>query len=274
MPALTPTLFLSLSDKLAAAYLALLGTTGSGYGLGTGAPVLSNDWGYSAKTRGYQNLLLASQDPDILASLLPSASRAVAQAPVKVLVASLLYPLFQDLARLCQKAGLPAVTDAASFAQYYNVSVGGNYACLVSPEYAALYALMYTGVPFPVSGVYAPAQTNMGQRSVGGAFTTGSTVDPLLYSGVQAVVVLSSVAGTATGVLTLTGTARDASGVVQTARAYSAPGSTANGTFSLVPTISGDVLLSVTSLVLPPGITAGTAIVSASLPSGRVSPPV
>ena len=275
MAALTAPGFLALTDKLAAAYLALLGSMATGNGLGTGDPNIANDWGYSSKIRSYQTLILAAQDPDQSTSLLPNVTRAVAQAPVSALASALLYPLMSDLARFCAKAKLPAVLDMATFAQYYNTSVGGAYNALVAPEFAALYAILYPGVAFPASGVYSPAVANLAQRSVGGAFLAGSVIDPAKYAGAATLTAtVSASTFTSPGAITLTGTARASDGSIQTARTFTTGTVSGNGTVPLAASVAGDLLLSASSLTLPSGMTAGTIIVSGGVPAGRVSPPV
>lgn len=271
---MTPTLLTTLTDLLAGGFLALKGDSTSGKGAGDSTLPLTSDWGLSRASRDFQAAVLASGDLVLINSLLDPNSDFVKNTNAASLSSSYLYAEMLKLAARCNAAGLTGVVDIATFAAYYNSGAGGPANCLLAPEFDLLYQALYRGVSVGAGNLYAPTQANMGQRSVAGALAPGSAISPTSYAGAAlSIVLVSSYASGAGGnTLTVTGTARDASGTVQASRTFTAS-VTGNGTQPLSPTTGGDLLLSVTGITLPASMTAGTAVVIGMVPSGRPSPP-
>jgi hypothetical protein len=104
---------------------------------------------------------------------------------------------------------------------------------------------------------------------VGSAFVVGTAVNTALYGGVaRCEVVTTSFAGSSVTV-TVTGT----NDLGNTGRTWTATVA-ANGSVVLTPGVSTDLLVSVSGITIPGGMTAGTVTVQGLPPAGRTDPPV
>lgn len=277
MAGISAAAFVAHTDKLAAVYLAILGTAASGFGCGDGNATLAADWGYSKKSREYEQLVLTSGDRDLINALLSNASQAVDNAPAASLAYSLLYPRLYGIDRLCAASGLTGVTGIVSFASYYNTGAGGPWASLLSPEFAALYAICFPGNTVPAVSVYAPPDVNMGSRSVGGALVLDAPLDEIAYAGAaraQVTVAGSTWGAPGFGTVEVVGRARTALGTVASGRSFTRTGVPFDGAYYLDPVVAGDLLIEVTDIILPPAMTAGSVTITTHAPLGRTSPPV
>ena len=264
---------------MAAAYIATRGTVGSGYGVGDESLAIGSDWGLSRKIRDLQALLFTALPSGLAASdlaltLLPNTNTAV-QKSGTALCKLLFRDLFNGLKQVCYQAGISGVTDVDSFSAYNNTGAGGPYAALMAPEFLTLYNIVYGKNP-SATNVYAPAVSSIGTVVVV-ASTPGSPgslnpIDTSTYAGAAvANVVVTGFAGT-TAIITVTGQARTSSGTLVSSRTWTVS-VTGNGTFTLVPTIAGDLVTSVTSMAVAAGITAGTFAIGCAVPAGRTDPP-
>lgn len=139
--AITPAQLVILSDFVGAGYLALAGSSGSGFGCGNADTTLASDWGFSKAARQLQAALMATQDFSIVKILGDSAADIVRQSPVQNVAASMYMPLLSRLNQTCALSGLPGVTSLETFALYYNTGAGGPNNCRLSPAFGQVYHL-------------------------------------------------------------------------------------------------------------------------------------
>lgn len=277
--ALTAAQFVTITDKYARIHQALRGSLGLNAGTGQGkvlAPNIADDWGASKAYRELETIILATADSDLILNLLPGISTATIGDVARMndaIAYSFLWPRLRDLDARCAAAGLTGVTDIRSFATYYNTSVGGPYNALVCSQFSDLYFLCFSGALIGASNIYALAISDMGQKTVAGAFMAGTAVNSSNFAG-AARSQITTTGITGTGVVTVTGSARTSAGVVTAGRTFDSANVTGNGTFLLTPTVAGDILVSVSDITIPGGISAGTVVVNGLLPAGRVNPPV
>lgn len=255
------------TDKLAAGYLAALGTSGSGLGLGDSTIVSdASAFGLDRKMRDILNHLQALTDYDQSHSLLEAAHNAKTNAPAELVVPGIISNLFGALNADCAAAGLTGVNSIDAYSTYWNLN--GPSTALLAPEFSDLY-LLIRGVRPTLANVYSPAIANMGQRAFGGGFSDGTAVDTTKYGGVALLQAqISSWAGTS-GTLTVTGTNQAG----QTGRTWT--GTIAgNGNVTLTPGVATDLCADVTGITLPGSLSAGTIIIAGLVPAGRSAPPV
>lgn len=274
MAALTPALVVEFTDKLAAWFIALKGTTGNAYGTG----VTGSSYGAWKKADDAEALVMATEDYDIVAPL-GAGFRAMKTASDGLRVGtSLSAPAFQSLAMACSSAGsaegLASVVDLDSFASYYNLTATTKWQCLFAPD---LYDVLQGALGRPPSAhntyfevLQSGAASALGRLIVGTGFSGPASIDSAKYAGGFGQVKGLAVEGSAT--VTVTGSWRKTDGTAATGDGTATVGA-GNSTVTLTPAFTGALLLGVTNIVAGVGITAGTLYAEAARPSGRDNPP-
>lgn len=271
MGVITAAQFVSYTDKLARYYLAYKGTVGTGYGLGDSSQVLGSDWGASLAARQLENLVIATGDGDQITAL-QGAFRLLEGGFARFLPSLLSRPMI-ILGQDCRKAAVaPGVGTIDKFAGYYNIGAGGPYTALLCPDFATTYSLATSGGALSASNVYSPNIASMYQQVIGGASTPGTAVTTASYAGAGLAQLQVSGFTGASGLVTVTGSARLANGTIAAGHTFTATVA-ANGNFTLAPTVAGDLLTSVSSVSAAVAILTGTLIVACLPPAGRSNPP-
>lgn len=270
MAAITPLQFVQEIDKITAMIVAVIGSTQAGgvqnsnFGSGDSALTSTTDYGANRKARDLLTLLMNFQDPDRTTNI-EAQVRALQNAlPHEKIVSSLFNSLVSAVNSDCNAAALTGVTDIDTFANYYNLGTGGWWQATLPPDWRTIWNDLYSKFP-TITNVYSPAIANMGQVSATGAGTVGSlsninNVDTTKYAG--AVLLRLVVTGlTGTGVVTVTGTNHaGTAGKTWTVTV------TANGTYDLVATSTGDLLTAISAIGIAAGISAGTFQVVCAVP--------
>jgi len=186
------------------------------------------------------------------------------------------------LARMAAKDTTSLATTFDEFCRYYNIGVGGPYACLLAPEFVQLYALSGAGTLSQYAGFFSIKQgtlyaNGIAKKVVGGAFTAGTNVNSALYAGGRGRVKWSGMTGS--GNITITGTWRKADGTLVLAKTGVYACSAASGTEDLVPNVTdvgtGGLLVAVddAGIATSGTLASGTIYVETHEPTGRTYPP-
>ncbi|MFZ4483744.1 MAG: hypothetical protein ACOYOL_07175 [Chthoniobacterales bacterium] len=259
-------------DHLNLGYAKLVGTSGSGYGLGEpGGSYGTADAALDAVTA-----IAALSDIDQQADLL-AAFRAWKDGLGSLdFYGSKLKPIVNRLAYHALQRGAYASLDA--WLTYLNVTHATKWQCLAPTQWRDLY-YKATGSYPAVNNVYfevlqGSTYLNALRKSVvtgAGADTetAGQTIDSTNFCGGFAKIVVSGLTGS--GVVTVTGTAYNPATQTTSAGVTWTYTVTTNGTFTLaVGTAPADsLIIACSSVTIPAGITAGTIYVEAHRPSGR-----
>ena len=286
MTPFVPSDIIAATDKIAAAYIAELGSIGTGFGEGDGRLAIGSDWGVSRKLRDLQ-ALVAGYDYTLNNQTLgaPVQNALNVSGIFNISQAKFLF-ILMGYNQACNKSGIalanPLIVDLPSFCAYYNTGAGGPYACLVSPEFATVWSYCLGNIPGQPTGVgasntYSPIISNMATQVVGGAFTAGTNVNTASYAGaggVQAAITGATWSSGSSGLVTVTGAAVDASGALHTGRTFTGTLVTVAGSGSVVltPSIAGDLMTAVSAIATPGALTAGTITISSTYPTGRSAP--
>lgn len=277
---------IKITDKLARMHIALKGVDATpSYGYGDPTLALASDWGFSQAAREMEALFIGDGateygmgDIDVVSTATAAIRASRNHANYRTIARTEFAEWFRALDSFCRNAGLTGVTDTRTYLEYYNFGSGGAYTALMCPDFAALW-LIVPGYALDAKHIYSPAVTSFGSRAFGGSFSDGSAIDDTLYAGaaipqVSANALYANVnLSGANATVTVTGDGRSAAGADVTARTWTAVlTAAAAGTYTLVPTVTGDILTDVTGITLPPTMTAGTLTVSGAIPSGRNNP--
>ncbi len=266
MPVLAVVDFNYYCDKLAAGYLAALGTSGSGLGLGDNTIVSDGSaFGLDRKMRDILNHLEGLSDADQLHVLFEPFRNAKLNAAVQAVVPGLVSNAMGALNAACAATGLTGVISIDTFASYWQNA--GPSTALLAPEFSDLYLLL-KGVRPTIANVFAPAQTNMGQIAFGGSFADGTAPDPTKYGGAALLQAQTSGFTGTSSTLTVTGVNQKG----QSGRTWT---STCAGSanVTMTPTVATDLCADITGITLPPNLTAGTIVIAGLVPAGRTNPP-
>lgn len=272
MAAITPAQVVTITDKLAALWIAALGTDGSGYGLGTSG---ASARAYK-KATDLQSAIIALGDAELIALMLGNANDLVDAIDAYAAVGSATKAYLFILDEACRQAGISGVSTLDLFAAHYNLTAATKWQCLLAPE---VRELVYAAVrQYPTSSnvyfeVLQGATYTNGLRKlvVGTGQTAGASIDSDRYAGGFGQIIWSGAAGS--GVVTVTGTWRKSDGSLATASDGTATLSGASGAAVLTPPFTGALLVAVTAIVAAAGVTAGTIYAEAKRPSGRTYPP-
>ena len=281
--ALTALQFVAFIDKMTAASLAAIGTSGSGYGDGDRSLAQSADYGVSRKVRDALSIQLGWGDYDINNAMSRSVHDMQNSANYQTDLRTRFGPALSALSTACAAAGLAfpsaaKVSTIQDFATYFNTSTGGPFNALLPPDFGTLYAygqgLSNTdppaagNLPLPTN-VYSPVIPTMFTYAVTGAGTgtptAGTAVDTTKYAGAAvSTATMTGFAG-ASDTVTVTGTALTAAGASTAGRTFTVAIG-ANGKYDLVPTVTGDILQSVSAVAAGNNITGGTIVIAGDLP--------
>lgn len=277
---------IAATDKIAAAYIAELGTYASGLGEGDGTLILASDWGVSRKLRELQLLVAAYcfvLNNQTCGNPVQNAINVSGITNISKGKFLFILMAYNNAAAISGNAlALPTIQNLPTYLTYYNTGAGGPYTCLVAPEFSTLWNLCFGTIPGQPAGVgalnvYSPLIATMATQVVGGAFTPGTNVDTTQYAGagqIEASITGATWSSGSSGTVTITANAIDASGAAQTGRTFSGTLSTVAGSGSVVltPAIAGDLATAITAVTTPGTLTAGTIVVSSLYPAGRSAP--
>lgn len=265
--ALSSTAFVAFIDKLTAGYLAAVGTSGSGFGLGDRTLSDGAAFGADKKARDLVAAVIATGDADTIEALLKPSRATGKAASAQAWASNGANQFLSALEALCGAAGLVGVTNINSFATYYNTGAGGPSAALLPPDFATIFPLVFPGGTLSPANLYSPPITNIAQKTVGGGVVAGTAINAAYGGAGKPTLVVTGFTGAADTV-TVTG----ANQAGQAGRTWTAS-VTGNGTVTLVPTVATDLLATVTGITIGALITAGTVVVGAAAPAGRAYPP-
>lgn len=282
MAIVTAAVLNAIIDNCCGYYLDVLGTSGSGFGYGTGP----GSWGASTKATNLQTVLSGSSDLSFIAQMstsvlqLGNLSTGVIQAGADI--SPVLFALQQNVTNFSPNA---SVNNIDAYMTYLNTANPASYwAALQNPAWQTLGSAWFTGrapsawntyADAPSANSVAPVYTNgLATKVVGGSFTAGVTIDSTKFAGGVPAIIVSGITGS--GVVTVTGTARNpasfqtpVTGVTWTVTA------TGNGTFALAvgTAPANSLILAVSAISAAGGISAGTIEVVSQAPAGRPSEP-
>lgn len=268
MPSLTAARLAQITDLIAGAYAALLGTSGSGFGAGDGS------FGWSAGLTATLAAISGTGDFPLMLKIGQPLNTAAGKSAAAFIAGATLHNWYLAMNSQATSEGFTGVSDLKSLASYYNTGAGGPWSALLSPVFDDVYAAVAT----PTSGtaslgplnLYAPVITNMGSRTVGGSFAAGTAVDASSFAGAAAARLhFTGGAWSGADAVTVTGIARTGLGATVTGATFTTGDIEVFGTGSVLlsPTVAGEILLSVTDITLPAAMTAGTATVSCDIPT-------
>ena len=278
---LTAALINLRTDKLTAARLAGLGSSGSGLGLGDGT------FGLSLKSSDLATIVGASADPSIEAVEAPLVTQWPLAFETSTQFPRFFFRYFQALDQL-GLAAQPlnaAINSLDTLMYFYNVTTGPfAWACLAAPDWRQAFIDAHNGsAPSPLN-VYFECLTG---ASWGGTtftnalakdvkatgtdtVTAGYVIDPTKFAGGFAYLNVTALGGN--GVVTVTGL--DQAGNAETWTVTV----TTTGRVLLVPSTHAYSLITkvtpTTGIATASGITSMTATVEANRPAGRTNPPV
>jgi hypothetical protein len=271
---MTATDFTDMTDLFAKAWLRIRGD-GTTYGGGAGPSVaIGSDWGISKTLRDLESTINTIGEYEITSSMLGPLRAAQVASSNDVFARSVLGPSLAAFSGMAYLQGLSSVYDLPSLTRFFNTGAGGPWSALHAPEFGTLY-LACSGSNLPASYcLYAPAGVTLASRVVGSSMVAGTAVDDTLYAGAgKADAVVTGWGGTS-GVLTVTGVARPSTSSESitpiSGRTFSATVS-GNGTIVLMPSVSGDLLLSVSAIAPPAGMSSGTITIQTAVPTGRTA---
>lgn len=278
MAAISTASIITLADKLTAYWLACLGTDAGQMGMRTEGAT-GGGW---AKADDIVDLVLALADIDQIVSLADAArtlrTATDAYNSVGALAAPFVNALNQEALRSAGVAGIANVNTLDTFLTYYNTGDGGDFACLMPPDFRAMYYAAKKAYPsawnvyFEViqGATYANGLRKLVVTGAGtGNQTAGEAISSSNYAGGVGKIIVSGITGS--GVVTVTGTWRLVDGTVTTGDGSVT--ASANTTYTLTPPATGALLLTVTGIAAANGITAGTIYAEAHRPAGRTNPP-
>lgn len=281
MALITATTLNGIIDNCCGYYLDILGTSGSGYGYGTGP----SSWGASTKATNIGTVISGSGDLTLISQLAQPTVALQTLATGVINAGNNLQPLLLAVqSNIVQNTPSTAVRNLDTYLTYLNTANSGSYwAALQNPAWSQLAPAWFVGAtpsPWniyaadPGAGVDAPYTGNLGDLVVGTGFTAGDTINSALYAGGFPAITVSGLTGT--GLVTVTGTQRNpANYSVVTAAVTWTYTVTANGTFVLNngTSATNSLILAVSGISAAGGISAGTITVIAQAPSGRPTEP-
>lgn len=278
-------------DSVGSAYLRGLGTSGSGFGI----PSTDKTYGFMDGALKVKTTVANTADLDISGALGPGILRSIKLADGPTLMASIWMPFLAALQAHLIGAGLSGVTGFDSYLKYYNTGSGGTWTALVSGRARKLFELWLgssqalSAVNFyadvyrngtNMDGTAAPNALLSGTIGSPGTITpsTGVTIDSTLYAGGVPQVTTISITGS--GLVTVTGTARDPSTGTTVANAtWTATLAAGSSTVALSPGGSNpapanSLILSASALAVAVGLTGGQIFVESARPAGRSALPL
>lgn len=265
-------------DEVTRGYLRALGTSASGFGIGTQGAA----WGTAGAVQAIKNQLLSETDLDVVSAL--SEQIRVMEAGVSGIAYARSYAanLLLTLSRHVSGYGIAGVTSLESYLTYLNTALGTKWQALQHPNFRDLLPSVLVNpwnCYFEVlqGSTYADALGRFNVTGAGtGVFTDGFAVDQTRFAGGYAQVRVSGLTGT--GVVTVTGTALDpATRTFIAGRTWTATVST-NGVTALAPgggsaAPADSLLTDVSAVSIASGISAGLIYVEAARPPGRPTLP-
>lgn len=284
MAAITAPVLNAILDNCNGYYLEVLATSGSGYGYGT----RNAGWGAANKAALIGAAVLGCGDLQVQSQLSTPANNLIYATDAATQAA-------QDLSQLLWAVQMgiigaqinSTIRNLDTYLTYLNTANSGSYwAALQHPAWVQLYTAWFLGnAPSPWN-VYADdpgtgngaAYTNYLEKLVvGTGLTAGDTIDSTKYAGGFPAITVAGITGS--GVVTVTGTARDPANYQTVTAGYTwTVTASANTTYTLVPGGSNpaptnSLILAVSSVAAAAGISAGTITVISQRPSGRPTEP-
>lgn len=278
--AITADDFELFADRLCQAYERMRG--GSSYGVG-----IVGDTSY---TYGALDDLLgdisATADADIIGGLYATAKVARDSTYAERIFVRQVQGILERLNGLVRAAGVSAtITNIETWLDYYNTGAGGNWNCLMPPQWREIYYQWKRAYP-AIDNLYfeikeggtfrGTTYTNALGKFVAtgagtGTFTNGAAVDTAKYAGGVGNLKVSGLAGS--GNVTITGTGWNPATGAITASVTWITSVSGDGNTALAVgagTAPANCLINdVTNITTAAGITAGTIYVEALKPTGR-----
>ena len=284
MAVITATTLNSILDNANGYYLEILATSGSGYGYGTRGA----GWGAANKAGLISGIVSGAGDLALQAQLATPTLNLVNLTDAATQAGQDLGQLFFAIQQNIIAAQVNStVRNLDTYLTYLNTGVPASYwTALQNPAWVQLYPAWFQGVAPSPWNVYADdpgsgngaAYTNYLARLVVGTGTTiGDTINSAVYAGGFPAITVTGLTGT--GVVTVTGTARNPLAYQTVTAAYTWTATvTANGTYTLAPgggnpAPANSLILAVSAISAAGGISAGTITAVSQRPSGRPTEP-
>lgn len=277
MAIITASILNSILDNACGYYLDILGTSGSGFGYGTGGA----SWGASIKSGNISTAVTGSGDLSLINTLATAVLQTVNNCTGAIAAGGALSPLlFAVQNNIIGNSPTQTVTNLNSYLTYLNTSNSGSYwAALQNPAWNVLGGAWFVGqtpsawnvyADSPGGGVDAIYSAGLGTLIVGTGFTAHDVIDSTKYAGGFPALVVTGLTGT--GTVTITGTARNPASYQSTVAGVTWTAAvTTNGTVVLTPGTApaGSLILAVSAISAAVGVVAGTLQVVSQAPAGR-----
>lgn len=261
-------------DECIRYYLKMLGTSGSGYGMG----IKNGAWGAAGAATNLDTLLLSMTDTEPIAALIDQVRELRDRTDGATVASGYLTPPIGALQAHVVAQQITDVTDLESYLKRLNVLLGSKWGALQDPNWRDIW--------FNVSGGVYPEEYNLyfevlqgatypnalRKLVVGTGETAGFAIDSSKYAGGFPKLNVSGLTGSDT--VTVTGTAYDpATMAVATSKTWTAS-VTGNGVVALAPgggspAPADSLIVAAGAIAAGAGITAGTIYVEAHRPAGR-----
>jgi hypothetical protein len=272
MALIAPSDLCTVMDHLVSSYLRFLGTSGSGYGVGTTA------YGAYDKINDARTAVSALSDADVQGDVIPTLNYMLDSFTAAELYATRTRQLVGGLNNHVRARGTSlSLTSLDAYLTYYNVTHATKWQALMDPNLRDMWVAAYPSSIIDNANVFfeiiqGSTYTNALRKSVvtgagSDTETAGTEVDSTKYAGGFPYVLVSGLTGT--GTVTVTGTAfNPATGTTSAGVTWTAS-VTSSTSFALAPgTAPTDSLIVACSAVtIPAGISAGTIYVEARRPS-------
>ena len=271
----TPTNIANITDKGAAAWEALNGTSGSGFGCGDGT------YGYSKKLGDLNGIIAALGDAGEETILAPIVQGWPTSEETAEIWNFRMTPFFAGLDREArQSVGLDAsIKSLDTLMSWLNFRNGVTYwQCLAHMDWVAMFNAIHGVNPDHHNVYYQVTQgasyggttfTNALAKLVvpGPTTTLGFVIDPTTFSGGLAYWTWTG--GTGSGIITVTGLDQDGN-----AETWTVTQTGASGSLLMTPsTHAYSLITKVLTVAAAGGVTATTGYVESHAPAGRSVPP-
>lgn len=265
----------ALCDELDAVWLRALGTSASGYGVGT----TGGGYGAAKEAQDLYDLLTTMTVPDAITALAAAAKELRDVMNTRERVGKSMRRVLAALETHVKAESSSNSLDA--YLTLKNTGEGTKWQTLQHHSFRDVFEAWKTGT-YPavenlyfevLQGAYANALRKL---VVGTGETAGFAIDSAKYAGGFPKLEVSGFAGSADTV-TVTGTQFDPATKTTTAGKTWTVSVTGNGTFTLAPggatpAATDSLIVAVSSIVAGASITAGTIYAEAHRPSGRALP--
>ena len=265
---ITPETVKDIADTVVRVYAAVRGSKGSGLGVGDSSLPLADDWGASAEIRRLHARTAATGDLTVIGHVAVRHSRSHdATGNFRAAARQLVSSLVADLNMACGQSSHRGVNYVNDFATLHNTGREGPWKCLLPPAFLAIYKDLYPRNDLSAMNFYLPggwlASAGPGKSLVTDAASDGGAERGAGYERPRAV--FSEDAKLKEGNGTVHGVGRMPGGGLRDGLAWTFRSGHNPAGYSLKPA-DGDaadaLLLRVTDVDMPPGMTDGTVTIS------------